>query len=95
MTEEVLIAATFGTYEIWDDTQAKKHIRGLFRDFMGSLRNALKEEQKKCLEYHSDRGWVFRFKDQNSYDEMLSQISKFNPETLDLTTTVEPTLFDV
>lgn len=94
ITEEVLNAATFNVYAIWDDAEAKKHTRRLFKDFMGSLRNALKEEQKKSFEYQVGRGWIFKFKDMNSYDEILAQVSKFNPDTLDLTKTIAPTLFD-
>jgi hypothetical protein len=90
---EALIASTLGVYERWGDPEAKKHMRGLFRDFMTALRNALNEDVKRLL-YHTDSGWVLKVADQASYDKLLNEISRFNPESLDLSRPVEPTLFD-
>ena len=82
--EEILMSATFGVYEIWDDSETKKSMRRLVRDFMDSVWKGLKNQQQKYLEYQSDRGWVFKLEDQDIYEEMVNRISKFKPEDMDL-----------
>jgi hypothetical protein len=82
--EEILMSATFGVYEIWDDSETKKSMKRLVRDFMDSVFKGLKNQQQKYLEYQSDRGWVFKLEDQDIYEEMVNRISKFRPEDMDL-----------
>lgn len=82
--EEILMSATFGVYEIWDDSETKKSMKRLVRDFMDSVLKGLKNQQQKYLEYQSDRGWVFKLEDQDIYEEMVNRISKFKPEDMDL-----------
>ncbi|MGA2464484.1 MAG: hypothetical protein ABSH06_09045 [Thermodesulfobacteriota bacterium] len=87
--EEILRAATFGLYDIWEDAEARKHIRRLWRDFMDCLRNSLKEEQRNYIKYKPDKGWILTFENRNVYEEMLTQVSKFKPEFLDLSKPME------
>lgn len=87
--EEMLKAATFGLYDIWEDADARKHMRRLWRDFMDCLRNSLKEEQRNYMKYKPDEGWTLTFENRNVYEEMLTQISKFKPEFVDMSKTLE------
>jgi len=82
--EEIMKAATFGLFEIWDDKEAVKHMRRLLRDFMNFFKNSFKDDQRECIEYKSDRGWVFKFDNQNIHEGILTQISKFKPGEMDL-----------
>lgn len=90
-TDEILSSVTFGIYEIWDDNEAKKHVRRLIKDFMNSI---LKEEHQSFIKYESEKGWIFQFNDQNTYEEILMQISKFKPETMNLSKSMQLDLFD-
>jgi len=94
-TEEMLISATFGVYEIWEDQETRKHLRRLLRDFMGSLRNTLNDGDRKYMKYETAKGWVFEFKNQNIYEKILTQISKFKPGDLDLSKTIDITQLDL
>ncbi len=93
-TEELLNSATFGVYEIWEDTEAKRHIRRIVKDFLNQIKNNIAEPLKECITYESQKGWSFNLKDRETYEELLKQLQKFKPETLDLSKKVEPTLFD-
>lgn len=92
--EEILNSATFGVYEVWEDNETKKHIRRLVREFLEDIRSRMDEELREHINYESKRGWTFNLKDTETYEEMLKQISKFKPETLDLSKELQPTLFD-
>jgi len=93
-TEELLISATFGIYEIWDDNEAKKHIRRLLKDYLIEIKNNISEPLRDSITYESQKGWVFNLKDKDTHEELLKQLQKFKPETLDLSKKLEPTLFD-
>jgi hypothetical protein len=93
-TEEFLNFATFGAYEIWEDNEATKHMRQLVKDFLKDIKNGIDEPLKECVSYESQKGWIFNLKDRETREELLKQLQKFKPETLDLSKTIEPTLFD-
>jgi len=93
-TEEMLKSATFGAYEIWEDTEAKKHVRKLIRGLLGDIRSSIDKSLQECINYESKRGWIFDLKDKETYEELLKQLQKFKPEGLDLSKKIEPNLFD-
>jgi hypothetical protein len=93
-SEQALLDVTFGLYEIWDDAEAKKHMRRLMNDFMNSLLNWLKPDLQEYLKHEKGKGWVLSIKTQQQYKEILNQVSRFKSETLDLEKTIEPSLFD-
>lgn len=93
-TEELLNSATFEVYEIWEDTEATKHIRRVVKYFLNQIKNSITEPFKECITYESKKGWTFNLKDRKTYEELIKQLQKFKPETLDLSKKVEPTLFD-
>ncbi len=93
-TEELLNSATFGVYEVWEDNEAKKHIRRLVRDFLWNIQNSLDESLRQNINYEPQKGWTFNFKDRETYEGMLKQLIKFKPETSDLSKTIESDLFD-
>lgn len=82
-TEEFLNQATLGVYEIWEDNEAKKHIRRVVKDFLQDI-----------ISYESGKGWTFDLKDKETQEELLKRLQKFKPETLDLSKQVQPDLFD-
>jgi len=93
-TEELLNSATFGVYEIWEDNEAKKHLRRLVKDFLNNIMHFISEPLKGFITYEPQKGWSFNLKDREACEEILKQIQKFKPETLDLSKKIEPTLFD-
>jgi hypothetical protein len=93
--EEILMSTTFGIYEIWEDREARKHLRKLLRVFMDSLRNSLGDERQKFVKYQKEKGWVFEFEDQNVYREISTQISKFKPEKMELSRPIETTQLEL
>lgn len=93
-TEELLNSATFGVYEIWEDNKAKKHLRRIVKDFLNQIKNTLSEPLRECISYESQKGWIFNLKDKESHQELLKQLQKFKPETLDLSKQIQPSLFD-
>lgn len=82
--EALLEAATLGIFRVWDDSEAKKCMRGLLRDFMSSLINSLSQDLKKFFEHDTKRGWVVRLDDNKNKEEILKQVSKFKPKEMDL-----------
>jgi hypothetical protein len=93
-TAELLNLATFGVYEIWDDTDAKKHIRKLVKDFLISVKDSMDESVKECLKYEAQKGWIFKIENKDIQEELLKQLQKFKPEELDLSKGIQLTLFD-
>jgi len=93
-TEKLLNAATFGLYNIWEDKEAKKHLRKLARDFLNEIRSSINEPVRESITHESQKGWIFNIKDKETHEELLKQLQRFKPETLDLSKEVEPSLFD-
>jgi len=91
---ELLNFATFGLYKIWEDKEATKHVRRFVRDFLNKLKKAIDEPLRESITHEPEKGWTFNLKDKKIYEELLKQLQKFRPETLDLSKKVEPTLFD-
>lgn len=87
--EDVMREVTFGLYDLWDDVDSKKYMRNLLKEMMLDLRNFLKEAQRHCLEYEERKGWVIKLKDNDEYEEILMQITKFKPENLDLSKQID------
>jgi hypothetical protein len=91
---EILKSVTFDLYDVWDDNEAKKHIRSLLRDFMVSLMDDLDSDMKRLIEHDPQRGWVFKLDSPIRQEEMIKQICKFKPEGTDLSKDIPPELFD-
>ena len=93
-TQELLDYATFGFYEIWEDNEAKKHLRRLVKDFLNQIKNFINEPLRESVIYEPQKGWSFNLKDRETHEEILKQLQKFKPENLDLSKKIGPTLFD-
>lgn len=94
-TQGLLNSATFEVYEKWDDNDSKHHLRKIVKDFLqNNVISSINEPTRKCINYEPGKGWVFNLKDKETHDELLNQLMKFKPETLDLSKKVDPTLFD-
>jgi hypothetical protein len=95
-TQELLNSATFEVYEIWEDNEAKKHVKRLVKDFLNQIKNFINENEplRGSVIYEPQKGWTFNLKDRETHEEILKQLQRFKPETLDLSKKIEPTLFD-
>jgi len=91
-TEELLNSATFGVYEIWEDSDTTRHIRRVVRDFLQNIRSSINEPLREFINYESSKGWIFKIKDKETYEELLKQLQKFKTENLDMSKKVDPTL---
>jgi len=90
--EEILNGVTFGLYSMWDDNDAKRYIKKVLRFFMDSLVMSLDQNLKKLTKHDSQRGWIFKLDIQSDHKEMMKQLSKFKPESMDLGQKIEPEL---
>ena len=93
-TAELLNLATFGVYEIWDDTDAKKHIRKLVRDFLINIKNSMDVSVRECLKFEAQKGWIFNIENKEKQEELLKHLQRFKPGNLDLSKKIGPILFD-
>lgn len=92
---ELLNSATFGLYEIWDDTNAKKHIKKLVKEFLINVKNSMDVSVRECLKYESQKGWIFDIENKEIQEELLKHLQRFKPENLDLSKKIEQlSLFD-
>jgi len=90
-TEELLVSATFGIYKIWEDNDAKRNIKNIVKRFLFDIKGDLLEG---ILIYDPQTGWMFNLGDKKIQEEVLKQLQKFKPESLDLSKVPESTLFD-
>jgi len=93
-TEELLNYATFGLYEIWEENETKRHVRRLVKDFLNQIRSVISIPLRESITYEPQKGWTFTLKDRETCEEILKQLQRFKPETLDLSKKIEPTLFE-
>jgi len=90
--EELLNSATFGIYEIWED---KRPVRKLVKtQLLFEIRKVIAESMKETMTYVAGKGWIFDLVDKATQEELLKQLQKFKPESLDLSKEVERGLFD-
>jgi len=94
-TVELLNSATFNLYEIWEDNDAKKHIRKLVRYFLENIKVNVNEPLKDCISYESQKGWIINIKDKETHEGILKQVMKFKPETLDLSKQIDSTQIEL
>jgi hypothetical protein len=93
--DEILSTVTFQLYTIWDDSPAKKHLRRLLKDFMMMVQNFLQEGFKNdILTFKSGLGWVIEIKDHEFHENIIKQMSKFKPGSMNLEKEIMPGLFD-
>jgi hypothetical protein len=92
--EDLLNSATFGLYEIWDDSEATRHLKNIVKDFIKNIINTIDESFNKCIQHKSGVGWTVDIQDKKTHEELLKKILKFKPATLNLSNHLEPTLFD-
>jgi hypothetical protein len=90
-TKELLMSATFGIYDIWEDNDAKRNIKKIVKSFLLDIKDGLLEN---ILIYEPQTGWMFDLGDKKVQEEVLKQLQKFKPQSLDLSKVSESTLFD-
>ena len=93
MKDELLEAATFGVYKIWDDKESKRYMRSLLRNFMDSFISYLNPDLRKLIEHDPQRGWVMRLEGYENHEEMIKQAIRFKPEGMDLAQQIPLELF--
>jgi len=92
---ELLNSATFGLYEIWEDSDAKRFLKKLAKNFMAELQKHYDKELKKQISYDSQTGWKFNISNTKIYEEFLKQTMKFRTEQLDLSDNAQLSIFDI
>lgn len=93
-TDELLTSATFGLYEIWDNSDTKKNIRKVVKDFLINIKNSINSSIRDCIIHKPQEGWTFNIRDKKTHEELLNQLQRFKPENIDLSKEIEPSLFD-
>jgi len=93
-TDELLSLATFGLYKIWDDNDAKKHIRKLVEHFLINIKDSIDTSIKECLKYEPQKGWIFNIRNEKEHEELLKHLQKFKPENFVFSKKIGQTLFD-
>lgn len=94
-TDELLNFATFRVYEIWDDTDAKKHIRKLVKDFLiNVIKKNVDVSLRECIKYESQKGWIFNIENKEIQEKLLKHLQRVKPENLDLSKKIGLDLFD-
>jgi hypothetical protein len=87
------MSATFGIYDIWEDNDAKRNIKRMVKNFLLDIKNR-DSLLENTLSYESQAGWTFNLEDKKVQEEVLKQLQKFKPQSLDLSKVSESTLFD-
>lgn len=92
---ELLNNVTFGLYEIWEDSDAKKFLKKLVKNFMMDLQKHYDKELKKQISYNPRTGWKFKVSNTKIYEEFLKQTMKFHTDQMDLSDAAQLSFFDI
>lgn len=92
--DEILNTVTFQLYAIWDDSGAKKHLKRLLKGFMTTLEDSLEDDHKNILTFESGMGWIIKIEDHKVHENIIKQMAKFKPESMDLEKEIMPGLFE-
>jgi len=90
----ILNSSTFGVYEVWEDDDAKKHIKKLVKNFLINIKESMDIPARERFNFEPQKGWVFNIYNKEEQEELLKQLQKFKPENLDTSKNIEKNLFD-
>ena len=92
--ERMLNDAMFGTYEHWENPDARRHMRRLCREFMNALMRAVEPVAPGAMKYEPQVGWRVLAEDQEQHKRTLDALLRFSCEELALGPPPRPELFD-
>lgn len=93
-TSDLLNDATFGMYDLWENRDSAKHMRGLCRWFIDGLRQAVHAVEPEAISYERGEGWKLNLPDMGQQERVLNAMLRFSCETMELRQEPEPDLFD-
>ena len=93
-TSDLLNDATFGMYDLWENRDSAKYMRGLCRWFIDSLRKAVHAVEPEAISYERGEGWKLDLPDRGRHERVLNAMLRFSCETMELRQEPEPGLFD-
>lgn len=93
-SQKILNDAMFGMYGHWENRDSARHMRGLCRQFMNALTQAVNSVAPGTMAFLSGEGWKIRLQNEEQHKSMIDALTRFSCETLDLRTEPLPGLFD-
>lgn len=92
--QNILNDAMFGMYGHWQNRDSARHMRGLCRQFMGVLLQAVNAEVPDTMVFQPHVGWKISLRDPQQHERVIDALTRPSSETLDLRTEPQPDLFD-
>ena len=78
--DAMLDGAYFGLYGLWDNTDAKRHLRAFSRHFVHGAARIVQRSAPGTL-VHDGIGWVVSVDDEVTYEAAVGALLRFDPET--------------
>ena len=78
--DAMLDGAYFGLFRLWDNPDAKRHLRDLSRRFVHGAARAVQRSAPGTL-LHDGAGWTISVSDEAQYEAAVSVLQRYNPET--------------
>jgi hypothetical protein len=93
-SQKTLNDAMFGMYGHWENRDSAQHMRGLCREFMNALTQAVNSVVSGSMVFQPGGGWKIGLRDRDQHEKMIDTLTRFSCETLDLQSELQPGLFD-
>jgi hypothetical protein len=78
--DAMLDSAYFGLYRLWDNPDAKRHLRSFSRSFVHGAARAVQRSAPGTL-VHDGSGWVVSIGDEAAFAAAVGALQRFDPET--------------
>jgi len=86
--------ATFGMFDLWENRESLKHMRGMCRQLITALARAVNKEVSNSLIYEPPEDLKVVLSDPHQHHQVLAAIERFSCESMDLRAPPMPDLFD-
>lgn len=93
-SQKILNDAMFGMYGHWENRESARHMRGLCREFMNALTQAVNAVVLGTMVFQPGEGWKISFQNEEQHERVIDALTRFSCETLDLRIEPQPNLFD-
>ena len=93
-TRRLLNDAMFGLFAAWEDRSSARHLRGLCRQLMGSLTQALNLAAPNVVAFEPGAGWRFRLDDAQAHERVMDALTGFFCGESEVRAQPEAELFD-
>ena len=93
-SNKMLNDAMFGMYEHLENSNSKRHMRRLCREFMESLTAAVNSVVQGAISFEPGTGWKFSVLDEQCHQRILDALTRFSPDALKLQDQPQPSFFD-